>query len=251
MSDHISQPRYRFILRGVLALCLLAVAIGCSSSKPTNDPVLNPKHRLEFDIAEPGTASLKGKISHAGRPITAGRLCFFVKNALVPMAGMINTDGSYHAIGLPEGTLHVAVILDPNGDMPFPTPPRIPGMATFPGAGPNPPPIPGGAGMPGGPMTGGTPPGAGKSPPMAGGPGPGGPPAMPAPPAMGPGEAPMVGMPLKFPPHLLGQLTNFEVPPQAREEYSKLHRKYSQFGSKNVLTVTIKSGENVVDLVLP
>jgi hypothetical protein len=74
---------------------------------------------------------------------------------------------------------------------------------------------------------------------------------MPPPGGGGPPDAPMVGMPIKFPPHLLGQLTSFDVPPQKKAEYAKLHKSYSTFGSKNKLTVTIKAGENVVDLVVP
>lgn len=229
-----SQPR---LIRVGLLLLGLTVGIGCGA-KPAHDPILNPKHRLEFDIAEPGMASLKGKISHAGEPITAGRLCFFVKNALVPMVGTINNDGTYFAIGLPEGLLHVALVLDPDGEMPFPTPPKGPGMQQLPGVGPAGPPRP-----PTAPTGGGGPPQSGGPPMMPPPPMPGGP--------TGPENAPMVGMPLKFPPHLLGQLQNFEMPPQKKAEYQKLHKAYSLFGTKNKLTVNVKAGENIVDLIVP
>lgn len=234
-----TSPIQRWLVRSTFLAFGLAVVVGCGT-KPANDPVLNPQHRLEFDIADPGTASLKGTITHAGQPIVAGRMCFFVKNALVPMSGTINNDGTFHAIGLPEGTLHVALILDPSGEMPFPTPPKGAGMPQLPGMGP--------PAMPGPPKAGGMPPGPGGAGP--GGPGAGGPPGMP-PPMSGPANAPMVGLPLKFPPHLLGQLTNFDVPPQKKADYAKLHKSYSAFGAKNKLTVTIKPGENVVDLVVP
>jgi hypothetical protein len=259
--------RHRCAPIGVMIFATACAAVSCSD-EPAGRGVAHeqPPERPtgpKLEVAELGTSTLRGKISHNGEPIVEGRLFFVAGDALVPLAGNIK-DGSYNADDLPEGDLRVCVLLDPAGQLPFPAMPALEGgMAKCggsdadkggPGGGP------GGKGGPGGGPGGKGGPGGGPG----GKAGPGGGPGGKAGPGGGlPGKAGTGGhgsmmsspegswmVPEGIPPRLVDILRGFKVPDAKKELYTKLHAKYAKPGKANPLVVHVGPGTNEFNILL-
>jgi hypothetical protein len=208
------------------------MALALTGCTRTSSPGTGDEKKMELPVATVGRSELKGKISHKGEPIVAGRLFFFAHDGMVPVAGVIGPDGNYSVAGLPAGELQVCVLLDPSGPLPFPTPPSMPFGPDLKG----PEDVKGPDNMKGPEDMKGPPEGK-RPPPMKLPPGMKGPPGVP-------------GMP-RLPPHLLHTLKNYTVPEDKQALYAELHKKYSQLLPEHPLKCVVAAGANTHDIVLP
>jgi hypothetical protein len=214
--------------RTVALAALSCSAVACSKPEPPPEPVKGPGgEEMEYvvPVAPAGTAKVSGTVKAGGKPITAGRVLFLFDQGLALSPGIIAADGTYAAEGLPTGRATIVVLLDPNGEMPFPTPN----------------------------MTGGPPPTPGGDPPKMGGP-PGGPPGAPpgGPPGLPPG-APPLGPPgglLPLPDPFIQALGGYAIPPDQARLYQALHQKYSRPSKANTIKTTVGEGSNSFDITL-
>jgi hypothetical protein len=159
-------------------LCLAGMVVGTSACTRTEGPKLDPKKLTGIQM--------HGKVTYNGTPLPYGFLKFaHLVESRNPRTGdlqttsiaMIQSDGSFTAMNLPEGPVLVTVIADPDAGMPAPSSGKEnrrgpPGPVGPPGpGGPRMPPGPPGRplpGLPGGPPVPGPPPagpGAGPAPP--------------------------------------------------------------------------------------
>lgn len=200
------------------AILVLALACGTGCGGKDAPAVASaPRKPQKLPIASRGKSTLTGKISHQGKPIVAGRLCFFSENGLVPTAGVISSLGTYKVDGLSPGEHWICVLLDPEGRLPFAEPtqaqnpktgPANPGVRTA-NRKPSPAVI------------------ASKS---------------------GSGEfAPWADVP----PPLLMSLRNYRVPKPLQSTYGLLHGKYGRLGPNNPLKCNLSEGDNAFDITLP
>jgi hypothetical protein len=220
----------------ILLTGTLLALTGCGKKSSTNtaNAPLSPsgpegaRNRPTIPLAPPGKNELTGKISHQGEPIVAGRLFFIHSKGIVMMPGRINQDGTYRALGLPEGDVRIFAILDPEGELPFPSP-REPALG------------------PGGPMGPG---GVGSGEGYPGGmPGPG---RMPGRPGRRPGGPAMPeGGPPTLPPMVVQKVKGFVVPPDKQKLYKQLHEKYGRITEEHKIKTLIKEGTNTLDIDLP
>lgn len=210
---------------------MLVISAACESSKP--NPTL-PPHQSKTErvgdepgeylipVAEPGKSDLSGTIKHDGKPIAAGRIVLFCKSGVSFRTGIIQ-DGKYAVRGLPEGPSVVCVLLDPNGQLPFPEVPVPAGGAVRPG-----------------------PPSSQPGPPGKSGPGSKGgqrPPMRPVP-------HPVVNGPKPFPQPFLDGLRQYSIPSGQTELYQALHAKYGKVHKANDLTTTLAEGVNSYNITL-
>jgi hypothetical protein len=238
--------RYTFCAGLILLGGALLLGMGCGKKSNTADGSGASSEEGEngpkLPLVPPGKGELTGKISHKGEPIVAGRLFFIHDKGFVMSPGRIFPDGTYKAVGLPEGEVRIFVLLDPNGEMPFPSLPqpamRPSGPMGAEGAGPAggpagamppPPPMPGPGGMPGFPRIPGRPGGKGR----------GNGPPMPN------------RMPPTLPPFVVQKMKEFRVPPDKQELYKELHEKYGRLTDDNKIKTVIKEGANTLDIDLP
>lgn len=95
-----------------------------------------------MNVTAPGKMNLNGKVTHASKPITCGRVMFYYANGPIPVPATIQRDGTYVARALEPGKARVVVMLNPQGDLPVPKPtasgkptppkvnPQVPGALT-------------------------------------------------------------------------------------------------------------------------
>src|SRR5687768_3752861 len=105
------KTRFAALLAGLLILA------GCSKRESVPIPE-GEKDKKDLPVSSLGKANLSGKVTFKGEAVVAGRLFFFAKEGLVPVAGVIKSDGTYEVKNLPEGELTVCVLTDPSGNLP-------------------------------------------------------------------------------------------------------------------------------------
>lgn len=203
------------------AILVLALACGTGCGGKDAPAVASaPRKPQKLPIAARGKSILTGKISHQGKPIVAGRLCFFSENGLVPTAGVISSLGTYKVEGLSPGEHWICVLLDPSGRLPFaeaadvPPPKNGAANSAVRIASRKPSPPPGVAAKKTKPND--------ESSPWA-----------------------------DVPPPTLMSFRNYSVPKPLQSTYSLLHGKYGRLGPSNPLKCNLSEGDNAFDITLP
>jgi hypothetical protein len=108
------RRRLLLFLAVAAPLCLVAVSCGRAPQAGAGQAV----PRALPGTTPVGTSVVKGRVTHRGRPVPAGRVLFYYANGPVPVSAPINPDGTYVAYQLPAGPARVALILDPSGKPP-------------------------------------------------------------------------------------------------------------------------------------
>lgn len=208
-------------------LLFLAGALWLAGCNKGEDPGNQDGDEGELiPIAPPGASRLSGTITHGGKKVSAGRMMFFAEKGLVPVVGKIE-NGAYEVDGLPEGEVTIALILDPNGELP------IPAFILSGAGGPDgQPPEP----LPGGPI---------------GGPA-GGPPDGPPPPPGDDGKQPkrMGPKPPDLPPQYAAELQSFDVPKEEHAALAPLHKKYSKTSGPDMLKCRVSGLQTTFNIDL-
>ena len=127
---------HRIAVVAMLGFGLLSLAAGCGTKATlaTSDPNSKENPTFGIPVSKGGNSILKGTVTSGGEPVIAGRVLVFVEDGLCLTVGLINSDGTYECVALPDGKAEVVVLLDPDGGLPFPT--SAPGAGGPPGGGP-------------------------------------------------------------------------------------------------------------------
>lgn len=211
----------RWLAAGALGTAVLGLAAGCGSkeTKATAE-VARPNSRdnplYGIPVAKGGKSVVKGKVTVGDEAVVGGRVLFLAEDGICMAVGIVNAEGAYSCPGLPDGRLHLAVLLDPDGEVPFPKS----AASEAPKAG--------------GPL--------GKSGPPADGPEPGRPPGVGRRGKRDTDDA--LGMPEPF-----VQKTRFRIPADMLAKYKPYHARSAKFGKTSPPTVTV-AGTTVCDIVL-